>query len=425
MSTKILIVDDEPDIRFLLKDILEDEGYEVVVAENATQASELKASFAPDLILLDIWMPEMDGVSLLKQWNEQNLLDCPVVMISGHGTVETAVEATRFGAFDFVEKPLSTAKLLHTVNLALSSNSESSDPVQAEESEMPVGNSMQMQQLRKTMQAHAQDLNTIFLTGKVGSGVQIWVSYLFSLQAIKTGTAPFNSGLKSYQNGLLDNIFIAEVTDLNMDQQRDLITLINHLKSVSLSGRLVVASQYGHESLSHKSEVLPELAEYWRNAIYIPSLNERIEDIPELVEYYVTCYSEKEGLPYRHFGVAGQNMIRNHFWQGGLTELKSVIKQVLANSSNDNVGLEEIQQFIQMSRQTMEESSANVLKLSINLDLDMREAREYFERRYLGKQLELCGNNVSELARKIGQERTNLYRKLKSLGLQTKKSLNE
>jgi len=419
--TKILVVDDEPDIRFLLKDILEDEGFEVDVAENASQASDHKAKFNPDLVLLDIWMPEMDGVSLLKQWSEQNLLDCPVVMISGHGTVETAVEATRYGAFDFVEKPLSTAKLLHTVNLALSSKIDNAEPVHADELELPVGNSKQMQELRKTMQTLAQDLKPVFFTGTVGSGVHIWANYLFSRQALKTSMAPFNAELKTYQNGLLDNIYIPEVTDLNMDKQRELISLIDHLKTVSSSGRLIVASQYDHESLSHKSEVLPELAEYWRQAIHIPSLNERIEDIPELVEYYVSSYSEKEGLPYRHFGVAGQNMIRNHFWQGGLTELKSVIKQVLSNSADDNVELVEIQQFLQLSRQSMEENATNVLKLSISLDLDMREAREIFERKYLSKQLELCGYNVSELARKIGQERTNLYRKLKSLGLQTKK----
>lgn len=421
MSTKILVVDDEPDIRFLLKDILEDEGYEVSVADNATQANDYKATLSPDLILLDIWMPEMDGVSLLKQWSEQNLLDCPVVMISGHGTVETAVEATRYGAFDFVEKPLSTAKLLHTVNLALSSTSANADVTPAEEIEMPVGNSQKMQELRKSMQVNAQDLKSVFFSGKVGSGVHIWANYLFSLQSPRTGVAPFNAEIKSYQNGLLDNIYIPEVTDLTMDKQRELVSLIEHLKTVSSSGRLIVASQYDHETLSHKSEVLPELAEYWRKAIHIPSLNERIEDIPELVEYYVSIYSEKEGLPYRHFGVAGQNMIRNHFWQGGLSELKSVIKQILENSTEDHVELSEIQKFLQLSRQTMEENATNVLKLTVNLDLDMREAREFFERKYLNRQLELCGYNVSELARKIGQERTNLYRKLKSLGLQTKK----
>jgi len=114
-------------------------------------------------------------------------------------------------------------------------------------------------------------------------------------------------------------------------------------------------------------------------------------------------------------------MIRNHLWKGGLTELKSVLKQILSNSSDDNVELSEIQRFYSYLARQLDENSPNVLKLSINLDLDMREAREYFERKFLSKQLELCDFNVSELARKIGQERTNLYRKLKSLGLQTKK----
>ena len=421
MSLKILVVDDEPDIRFLLKDILEDEGYEVEVAENAIQASERKASFSPNLILLDIWMPDMDGVSLLKQWSDQKVLDSPVVMISGHGTVETAVEATRYGAFDFVEKPLSTAKLLRTVTSALSSSENNAATDQSEEIEIPVGNSHQMQVLRQTMKTLAMDLNPVFFSGQPGSGARIWANYLFSQQQVKVNNSSFNNDVKNYQNGLTHNIYIAEVTDLNMDAQKELLSLINHLKSVSSTGRLVVASQYAHESLSNKSEVLPELAEHWRQAIYIPSLNEHIEDIPELVEYYVTRFSEKEDLPYRHLGVAGQNMIRNHFWKGGLTELKSVLKQILSNSSDDNVELSEIQRFLQLSRQTLDENSPNVLKLSINLDLDMREAREYFERKFLSKQLELCEFNVSELARKIGQERTNLYRKLKSLGLQTKK----
>ncbi len=380
MSTKILVVDDEPDIRLLLKDILEDEGYEVNVAENAIQAAEQKQLFSPDLILLDIWMPDMDGVTLLKQWNEQKSLVCPVVMMSGHGTVETAVEATRFGAFDFVEKPLSTAKLLRTVNSALSSRVNTSDLEKPEQIELPVGNSHQMQVLRQTMKALAQDLSPVYLTGQPGSGIRIWARYLYSLQKVRTNTASFYTGLKAYQNGLSENVFIPEVTDLNLEQQKQLLSLINHLKTVASRGRLIVASQSTYDALMSHDGVLPELAEHWRQAMYIPSLNERIEDIPELVEYYVTWYSEKESLPYRHFGVAGQNMFRNHFWQGGLTELKSVIRQILANSTADNVDLTEIQQFLNISRQTLDQKSLNFMQLSINLDLDLREAREFFER---------------------------------------------
>jgi two-component system, NtrC family, nitrogen regulation response regulator NtrX len=120
MSTAhILVVDDEPDIRGLLKEILEDEGFEVTVAENAGQARECRRQRRPDLVLLDIWMPDTDGISLLKEWSDGSKLDAPVIMMSGHGTVETAVEATRLGAYDFIEKPLSIAKILLTVQRAL------------------------------------------------------------------------------------------------------------------------------------------------------------------------------------------------------------------------------------------------------------------------------------------------------------------
>jgi DNA-binding NtrC family response regulator len=290
-----------------------------------------------------------------------------------------------------------------------------------EEVELPIGNSHQMQLLRQTMKNLAQDLNPVFFSGQSGADLGIMARYLFSLQKTRVGLVPYSSGIKAYQNGLAENIFISEVTELSHEQQKKLLSLLNHLKSVASSGRLIVASRYGYDSLRNNRDVLPELAEQWKNAVYILSLNERIEDIPELVEYYVTWFSEKEGLPYRHFGVAGQNMFRNYFWQGGLTELKEVIRKILANSTADDVDLAEIQQFLQISQHALDEKSENFLKMSINLDFDLREAREFFERRYLSKQLELCNYNISELSRKIGQERTNLYRKLKSLGLQTRK----
>jgi DNA-binding NtrC family response regulator len=419
MNTKILVVDDEPDIRSLLKDILEDEGYAVDLAENAKQASERKIIFSPDLVLLDIWMPEMDGVSLLKQWSEQNQLTSPVVMMSGHGTVETAVEATRFGAFDFVEKPLSMAKLLRTVKSALASV-ETNEHAKSQPLEMPVGNSRIMQNLRQSMEATAQDLTNVILTGP-DLEIQIWADYLFSRQPIQVSSQTTLPESNQFRNGISNNILIAEVTDLTIDRQGDLLSLLQSSRMPGTIGRLIVASQYDYESLRNKSEILPELAEYWRNAVLIPTLNDRIEDIPELLEYYVTWFSDQGELPYRHFGVAAQNTIRNHYWQGGLTELKSVIKQILSNSDEDNVELQEIQQFLMMSHQPEMQSSNDVLQVSVDLNMDMREAREFFERKYLQKQLELCGYNVTDLARKIGQERTNLYRKLKVLGLQTRK----
>lgn len=419
MNTKILVVDDEPDIRFLIKDILEDEGYSVDVAEHAQQAGERKQAFSPDLVLLDIWMPEMDGVTLLKQWHENNELNCPVVMMSGHGTVETAVEATRYGAFDFVEKPLSTAKLLRTVKSALESRAAATADEQLLSSEQPVGHSQQMQQLRQTMQQLAQHLQPVFLVGEPGSGVSLWANYLFSSMQPSLRVNTFRATNAILQQPLSQHIFIRELTDVSVEDQHTLLILIKRVSDPASKGRLVVASQYPAEVLSQRDDVLPELAEYFRHAIAIPSLNERIEDMPELVEYYVTWFSDKEGLPYRHFGVAAQNMLRNHSWPGGLSELKTVLRKILNHSSEDNVSLDEITEAF--ATVPAMQGPRNVLQLEIDLDLDLREARELFERQYLLKQLELCRYNVSELARKIGQERTNLYRKLKSLGLQSKK----
>jgi DNA-binding NtrC family response regulator len=421
MNSKILVVDDEPDIRSLLQDILEDEGYSVDVAEHAQQASERLRVFAPNLVLLDIWMPEMDGVTLLKQWNDSKEINCPVVMMSGHGTVETAVEATRYGAYDFIEKPLSMAKLLRTVKTALNSSADENAARKAEYGEQPVGNSLIMQNLRQTMQGLSQHLKPVFMYGQAGSGVGIWANYLFGLSKIQVPVQAFHGDMNQYRQGLTHNIYIDEVTDLNMDNQRVLLALLQLPLLPSSRGRLIVGSQYSFETLHSKSEILPELAQYWRRALNIPSLDERIEDIPELLEYYVNWFGEAEGLPYRHFGVAAQNMIRNHQWQDGLNELKTVIRQLLSNSSEDNVDLAEIQQLLMTAHQTAEQSKGEMLAIYIDLNLDMRRARESFERDYLKKQLELCRYNVSELARKIGQERTNLYRKLKLLGLHTKK----
>jgi DNA-binding NtrC family response regulator len=185
--------------------------------------------------------------------------------------------------------------------------------------------------------------------------------------------------------------------------------------------RFIVASRLSHSELVESSLVLPEIAANWHNAIDIPSLHKHIEDIPELLEYYVNWYSTHEQLPYRHFGVAAQNLLRNYVWLGDILQLKQFIQKVLSNSDNEVIELEEIEFFLKESESLVISHEANLMQLTINLDMDLREAREVFEREYLSRHLEICGNNMTELARRVGQERTNLYRKLKSLGLHNKK----
>lgn len=421
MSARILVVDDEPDIRLLLKDILEDEGYQVDIAEHARAANEKRQSNMPDLVLLDIWMPEVDGVTLLKQWKASKSDDCPVVMMSGHGTVETAVEATKFGAYDFVEKPLSMAKLLSTVKAALSSSSKSGRQGFREKKEEPVGNSRAVHQLKLQFQNLRHSSTPVFLAGVTGSGRRIWASYLSELSHPDNPMKVFDpdQGLSDFLS-LNSNLYIEEILDLSQDQQTDIYHEIQY-DSRQSDYRLILSSRLDHSRLVKHPQILPPLASCWRKAIQIPSLNDHIEDIPELLEYYVNWYGDYEQLPYRHFGVAAQNLLRNYSWDGEITQLKHFIKAILTNSEQELIELDEIQQILLQTDPSKPKNPENTMQLSIDLDLDLREAREVFEREYLARHLSLSGNNIAELARRVGQERTHLYRKLKTLGLYNKK----
>ena len=329
MSARILVVDDEPDIRFLLKEILEDEGYQVDIAEHARAANEKRSANKPDLVLLDIWMPEVDGVTLLKEWKSSPIDICPVVMMSGHGTVETAVEATKFGAYDFVEKPLSMAKLLNTVKAALSSATLSTEKARISKNEEPVGNSEIVQQLKLRMQSISRSSDPVFFSGANGTGRKIWASYLCELSDSSLQSFDSSKGFNQYLP-LSSSVYIEEVGELSPDVQLNLLKAI--LDGGDSKHRYIFASRSSHRELIESSFILPKMAANWDNAIRIPSLCEHIEDIPELLEYYVNWYSDHEQLPYRHFGVAAQNFLRNHEWLGDILQLKQFIKKILANS---------------------------------------------------------------------------------------------
>ena len=418
MSARILVVDDEPDIRFLLKDILEDEGYQVDVAEHARAANEIRRVSNPDLILLDIWMPQVDGVTLLKQWKANADDHCPVVMMSGHGTVETAVEATRYGAVDFVEKPLSMAKLLSTVKSALSRESHEDLQESRRRREQPVGNSRILQQLKQRVLELRNSSQPVFISGPDGSGKRIWADYLC---AESGGVQVYDSGREIDSRAKINaNLFIEEICELDARQQARLLEAIE-TDLLESKYRFVVASRFDYEELLKNDQVDPRLARMWSEAIVIPSLDEHIEDIPELLEYYVNWYSDHEQLPYRHFDVAAQNLLRNHRWSGDIKQLKQFVQFILSNGETEQISLEEIEQALRLLTATAEMEAGNKMQISIDMNLDLREAREAFEREYLSRHLALSGYNMTELARRVGQERTHLYRKLKSLGLQTKK----
>jgi DNA-binding NtrC family response regulator len=442
----ILVVDDEADIRGLLKEILSEEGYEVDVAANAAQARASRARQIPDLVLLDIWMPDVDGISLLREWSTATTDGCPVVMMSGHGTVETAVEATRLGAFDFVEKPLSLAKLLRTVERALDAGKRRRQSAKALMPPllMPVGKSKLMQQLRAELQQIATNPSTVLLVGEPGSGREAFARYLH--ERSPRAQAPFvtlvastlrdtdaasslfgeeeNGQVKSV--GVLDEaaegtLFIHELEDLPAQAQRLLVGVLESGRFTRLGGaeprelraRIVSSAQPGIENRAGPEGLRRDLLAHLNMLIVrVPPLRDYAEDVPELLRHYVDRIVDSESLPFRRFSVAAQNRLRNYPWPDNVRELKNLVHRLLIQSGPEEIRLEEIERELAVQAPPGEP----LVKQDL-LALPLREAREQFERAYLQQQLLLCNGKVGQLAKRVGMERTHLYRKLRSLGV--------
>jgi DNA-binding NtrC family response regulator len=415
----ILVVDDEPDIRELIKDILEDENYQVNIAANGEEAQAEFNRQLPDLVLLDIWMPDIDGISLLKEFKQQNKA-VTIVMMSGHGTIETAVEATRLGAIDFIEKPLSMAKLLRGVEMALENRAKQA-AIQRELSQVPVGKSSQITLLREQIERIARHDMPILLVGEPGSGKHCFAHYLHSLSEVANGKfielSPESFPLDSLKIKSLAKGNCLYINDLALLSDEAQALLLHLLESKQLNqGQLICATQYSLQKAVDNDDFLDSLL-YQLNSIslLVPPLREHIEDVPELVHHFVDLQTTQAGLPYRRFTVAAQNRLRNHDWPGNVLELKNVIQRLLVLGDGDDIDIDAIEQALVREAEVSAEGDDN-----INFDLPLREAREQFERLYLLRKLQETDGNVGKVAKLAGMERTHLYRKLRSLGIDTK-----
>jgi DNA-binding NtrC family response regulator len=448
MSTgKILVVDDEADIRVLLKEILSDEGYEVDVAANAGQARASRAKTTPDLVLLDIWMPDTDGITLLREWSATGSSECPVVMMSGHGTVETAVEATRLGAFDFVEKPLSLAKLLRTVERAMDAGKKRR--VSARPQLAPLlatfGRSRVAQQLRDELTRVAALDTSLLLVGEPGSGREALARFtheagpraaqrftpLVASSIPEENPEAFLFGAGADGNatlGVLDQarggtLFIQEIEDLSPRVQRLLLGVVETgtfhraggVAPITFNARIIATAQPGVEERAGGTAGLRRdlLAHLSSMLVRVPALREYSEDVPDLLRFYVERMVDSEKLPLRRFSVAAQNRLRNYPWPDNLRELRSLVRRMLVRGGPEEIRLEEIESELVASAPP----DLPLVKQDL-LALPLREAREQFERAYLQQQLLLCNGKVGQLAKRVGMERTHLYRKLRSLGVE-------
>ena len=448
MSTShVLVVDDEADIRALIQEILSDEGYGVTVAADAKQARDARADVKFDLILLDIWMPDTDGITLLREWSDSGDLSCPVVIMSGHGTVDVAVEATRLGAFDFVEKPLSLAKLLRTVEAALQSADKQSKSGYASLPSIiaPVGRSKLMQALREKVQQYAQHDAPVLLTGEPGSGRGAFARYLHAMSKRSDGPLISVTGASLTESNVEEQLLgsesdgeilagaferaaggalvIDELTDLNATAQKMLLSVIESSSyrraggsaNLRLDARIIATAAADYEVCIERGKLRRDLiARVSALALRVPPLREYSEDVPELLAYYADKLVDSEGLLFRRFSVAAQNRLRNYPWPDNVRELKKLVRRLLLQGDGD-IALDEVESEIRAAAPLNEP----LVKQDL-LSLPLREAREQFERAYLQQQLVLCDGKVGQLAKRVGMERTHLYRKLRSLGVDFK-----
>jgi len=416
---QILVVDDEIGIRELLSEILGDEGYQVRLAENAAAARAFRGQTRPDLVLLDIWMPDTDGITLLREWASAGLLTMPVVMMSGHGTIDTAVEATRLGAYDFLEKPIALQKLLATVGRALKHGGEQ---MQAALSLASLGRAPLVVELKQRLERVINLRAPLLLAGEPGCGIELAARFLHRRNT--PWVAPENhsvlaeSPLDLINQARDGTLFLREVADLSKVEQKGLLLATSKLERYNV--RLVSgASRELAELVAHgafDNRLYSVLAAI---AIRVPSLREHREDVPDIANLMLSRLVEARETPPRQFTTAALNALRNHDWPGNLAQLESVVRSLGLTCASEQISLEEV------ARVLPQGGAAARVGNDLPLDLTLRDARDAFERVYFDYHIAREGGNISRVADTVGLERTHLYRKLKQLGIRLARKNDE
>ncbi len=405
---QILVVDDEIGIRELLSEILADEGHQVTLAESAGHARRCRERSRPDLVLLDIWMPDSDGITLLKEWAASGQLTMPVVMMSGHGSIETAVEATRIGALDFLEKPIALQRLLATVKRALRNPEAAAAPTLGLSA---LGRSPSLADAKKRLAQLAQSSAPLLLRGERGMHPELFARLLVPARA------PFLAGaelLGEPPSELLARaaggiIFLPDLSRLGRAEQRQLEFLMARTEKHRV--RVVCFSALDLKSLAEKHEFDPELgARLSELTLRLPPLRELAEDIPDLASLLLAQLVESRACPPRRLSIAALNALRHQGWPGNFTELESVVKDLALTSLDEEVQLEDVER-------VLAGRGAPAAMTEVAFDRPYREAREAFERIYFEHLLAREHGSMSRVAERSGLERTHLYRKLKALGL--------
>ncbi len=457
IASEILIVDDEEDIRDLISGILADEGYATRVAGDSEAALTAVRARRPQLIILDIWLQgsKLDGIEVLDVLTREHP-ELPVVMISGHGNIETAVASIKKGAYDFIEKPFKSARLLHVVERALEAARLKREVRElklkaGDEGEM-VGNSTSVAQLRMLIDKIAPTNSRVLITGPAGSGKEVAARLIHGnsrragnafvavncatmepdrieveLFGTENGDGPRKTGLfELAHNGTL---YLDEVADMPLETQGKILrvlidqtfTRIGGQTRVQVDARVVCSSTRDlrseteagrfREDLYHRLNVVP---------VRVPSLAERRDDIPLLVNHFLKRLSSASGLPLREIGDDAMAVLQTHGWPGNIRQLRNIVERllILAGDETEAVTADLLPTDLGGGAGGSRRSGDLVISLPL------REAREIFERDYLVAQINRFGGNISRTAAFIGMERSALHRKLKSLGVGSAQGFN-
>jgi DNA-binding NtrC family response regulator len=414
-AREILIVDDEVGIRELLSEILQDEGYRVAVAENAGEARAYRQRQQPAMVLLDIWMPDTDGVTLLREWGAAGLVTMPVVMMSGHGTIETAVEATKIGAFDFLEKPIGLNKLLSTINRALKT-AAAKEPRRV--SLAALGSSIAIRDAERALEELVAARRAVLILGESGTGHDV------AARALATSDAPFvalDNGARLSANplALIEEaregvLYCQEIAQYSRAEQKGLAFLLGKLDKMNVTLVATSAEPLGNLAAEGKfdSALLAQLS---AGAVMLPPLRARREDIAPLIERYwrTTPNGERAPALLSALQPAALTALTNAHWPGNLDHLANVVAnlQVVRGEVTSDHVKRLLGEVVAPNRAIAPEITARFF------ELPLREAREAFERIYFEQLLGREQSNMSKVAEKAGLERTHLYRKLKQLNI--------
>ena len=455
MYKTILVVDDEESICQSLKGILSDEGYDVLTAKSGEEALKMTEEEQPDLILLDIWLPGIDGIDVLKTVKQESP-QIQVIMMSGHGTIETAVKATKLGAFDFIEKPLSLEKVVLIVNHAL-------DLVRLEEENKLlklkahsdyelVGQSKAINELKEIIKIVAPTNAWILIMGENGTGKEL-VARSIHLQSrrvrrplieVNCAAIPeelIESELFGHEKGAFTGatakkrgkfelahegtIFLDEVGDMSAKAQAKILRILQEKKFERVGGskiletdvRVIAASNKDLEKEMEEGRFRQDL--YYRLHVIpltILPLRERKEDIPPLADHFIREFSLKEGIAPKTMTEEAMNVMMEHNWPGNVRELKNIVERLVIMTSSEVIDAKDIPPFVKDDGGGASDGRALFAQQSY------RTARQEFERRFITRKLEENEWNVSKTADSIGLERSNLHRKIKVHGLETKKT---